>query len=153
MYQTRSLEVIKKSRGQRYGQCCTDWYEAYPWLVLCASRSKAFCGYCCYGKFKGLLTDKNADLAFIDTGFNNWKKALGRFDSTIAALPTLKYLVRQGLALRGHSEIEGNLMQLLLLRTSEYPELKHYMNDGKYFSHDIIISAHDGNVCSEKHSL
>ncbi len=42
------------------------------------------------------------------------------------------------LALRGHSEIEGNLMQLLLLRTSEYPELKHYMNDGKYFSHDII---------------
>ncbi len=56
LYQTRNLEVIKKSRvcyGQRYRQFCTDWYEAYPWLVLCASRSKAFCGYCCYGKFKG----------------------------------------------------------------------------------------------------
>ncbi len=51
-------------------------------------------------------------------------------------------LVRQGLALRGHSEIEGNLMQLLLLRTSEYPELKHYMNDGKYFPHDIINELH-----------
>ncbi len=83
LYQTRSLEVIKKSRvcyEQKYRQFCTDWYEAYSWLVLCASRSKAFCGYCCYGKFKGLLTDKNADLAFIDTRFNNWKKALERFE-------------------------------------------------------------------------
>ena len=53
-------------------------------------------------------------------------------------LTSLKYLVRQGLALRGHSEIEGNLMQLLLLRTSDQPELKHYIDDGKYLSHDII---------------
>ena len=56
----------------------------------------------------------------------------------LVVLTSLKYLVRQGLALRGHSETEGNLMQLLLLRTSDQPELKLYMDDGKYLSHDII---------------
>ena len=29
-------------------------------------------------------------------------------------------------------------MRLLLLRTSDHPELKCYMNGGKYHSHDII---------------
>ena len=56
----------------------------------------------------------------------------------LVVLTSPKYLVRQGLALRGHSETEGNLMQLLLSRTSDQPELKLYMDDGNYLSHDII---------------
>ena len=56
----------------------------------------------------------------------------------LLVLSSLKYLVRQGLALRNHNEIEGNLMQLLLLCTSAHPELKGYINDGKYLSHDVL---------------
>ena len=127
-----------------------QWYTSYLWLILCTTRIKAFCGYCCYGKSRGLLTDKNADLAFTDTRFNNWKKALEPFEHNnrsnaqrevvlkinlpsqpsvsvqlstqhkkeqeirrkmfLIVLSSLKYLVRQGLALCGHREVEGNLM-------------------------------------------
>ena len=181
LHQVKDKGVIKKTRvryGQRFRKFCTDWYGTYPWLVLCSRRLKAFCGYCCYGKYKGILTDKNADQAFTDTGFNNWKKAYERFEQHIYSnahkevvmkidllshpsvdvqvstqrkkeqsvrremflivLSSLKYLVRQGLAIRGHREIEGNLMQLLLLRASDHPELKQYMDNSKCLSHDIL---------------
>ena len=48
-----------------------------------------------------------------------------------AVLSSLKYVLRQGQALRGHDEVEGNLSQLLLLRSSDHPELKQYICDKK----------------------
>ncbi|CAF2781386.1 unnamed protein product [Rotaria sp. Silwood2] len=40
----------------------------------------------------------------------------------------IKFLLRQGLALRGHAEIEGNLIQLLKLRQSDTNELSTWIN-------------------------
>ena len=37
----------------------------------------------------------------------------------LVVIESLKYLLRQGLAIRGHEEIEGNLMQLLLLQSEK----------------------------------
>ena len=56
----------------------------------------------------------------------------------MVVLSSLKHLLRQGSALRGHNEEDGNLMQLLLLRSSDHVHLKQYIGDGKYLSHDII---------------
>ncbi len=53
-------------------------------------------------------------------------------------LSSLRYLVRQGLALRGHHDSEGNLFQLLLCRSEDVSELRKWLKDGKYFSHDIV---------------
>lgn len=53
-------------------------------------------------------------------------------------ISSIKYLVRQGLALRGHEDLEGNLMQLLLLRSEECPGLKQWIKEKKYLSGDII---------------
>ena len=39
-------------------------------------------------------------------------------------LSTLRYLLRQGMAIRGQDELEGNLTQLLLLRSQEIPQLQ-----------------------------
>lgn len=50
----------------------------------------------------------------------------------------VKFLLRQGLALRGHVEIEGNLIQLLKLRQSDTNELSTWISEGNYLSHDII---------------
>ena len=54
---------------------------------------------------------------------------------------TLKYLARQGLAIRGHSEGDGNFTQLLRMRrpTSdlEAPNLFLKKLPGSYTSHDI----------------
>ncbi len=53
-------------------------------------------------------------------------------------LSSLRFLLRQGLAIRGHEEIEGNLMQLLLVRCEDCSDLKQWINDKKYLSSDII---------------
>ena len=50
----------------------------------------------------------------------------------------IKYLLRQGLALRGHVEDEGNLIQLLKLREGDVVGLSTWMKEGNYLSHDII---------------
>ena len=53
-------------------------------------------------------------------------------------LSLLKYLMRQGLATRGHIEDEGNLMQLLKSTAHNDTALKKWLEDGKYLSHEII---------------
>ena len=53
-------------------------------------------------------------------------------------LSSLRYLLRQGLAIRGHVEIEGNLMQLLRLHCEDIPRLKQWLQAKKYLSHDIV---------------
>ncbi len=50
----------------------------------------------------------------------------------------VKYLLRQGLALRGHVEDEGNLIQLLKLREADVDGLSSWIKEKNYLSHDII---------------
>ena len=53
-----------------------DLYRRYPWLHYSVEKDAAFCFYCC----KYLEThdiSEQGELAFIVTGFRNWKKALG----------------------------------------------------------------------------
>ena len=162
VFQVQDVSIINKTQkqqGQRTRQFCRDWYTNYPWLVLCCTRLKAYCAYCRYCSKRGMLRDKLSGKAFISSGFNNWKKALERFEQhaqsnvhkeallkielmeqptviaqlnsmlkrdqaarrefLIVTLSSLKFLVRQGLPIRGHEEIEGNLMQLLLLRAND----------------------------------
>ena len=49
----------------------------------------------------------------------------------------MQFLLRQGLALRGHVEKEGNLTQLLLSLSDGDDILKGWLRDAKYMSHDI----------------
>ena len=171
---------LKKTRKvQGHGrQFCADWFKNRPWLVLCTTRLKAYCAHCRYCIGQGLLNDKQGDLAFITIGFDNWKKALQRFDQhtksslhkeavlkidflkqpnvlaqldgqhkkdqhsrrqmLLVTLSSLRYLLRQGLAIRGHDEAEGNLMQLLLLRSEHIAGLKRYIDDKHYLSGEVV---------------
>ena len=56
----------------------------------------------------------------------------------LKVLSTLRYLVRQGLAIRGHHHDDGNLIQLLNCRSEDITSLRSWMLDRKYLSHDII---------------
>ena len=47
-------------------------------------------------------------------------------------------LLRQGLALRGHDELEGNLLKLLKLRAEDYPLLEQWVKNRKYLSSDVV---------------
>uniref|UniRef100_H3B1Z5 TTF-type domain-containing protein n=1 Tax=Latimeria chalumnae TaxID=7897 RepID=H3B1Z5_LATCH len=68
----------------------------------------------------------------------------------INILSSLQYLSCQGLSVRGHTDEESNLNQLLALLAENIPELKSWLNRTKYrwMSHDIVnemieIMAHD----------
>lgn len=53
-------------------------------------------------------------------------------------ISSLKYLIQQGLAIRGHDDLEGNLRQLMELRAEDCPIIKEWLSSNSYMSHDII---------------
>ena len=61
-----------------------------------------------------------------------------RREGLVQLTTSLMYLLRQGLAIRGHTEVEGNLYQLLKLRSDDSNIVKEWLAEGKYMSHDII---------------
>ena len=56
----------------------------------------------------------------------------------IKVLSSLQYLLRQGLAIRGHKDEESNLYRLLKLRCEDCQELSGWIARHQYMSHDII---------------
>ncbi len=56
----------------------------------------------------------------------------------MAEVSSLRYLLRQGIAFRGHTEVDGNLFQLMQLRSTDIPGLDQWLDNKKYLSHDII---------------
>ena len=53
-------------------------------------------------------------------------------------LSSLKYLARQGMALRGHDQMDSNLIQLLKTRAEDVPELTNWIENKQYLSPVII---------------
>ena len=51
---------------------------------------------------------------------------------------SLRFLLKQGIAIRGHKDNNGNLVQLLHLRSSDCPNLSKWLKNQHYMSHDII---------------
>ncbi|CAF1284178.1 unnamed protein product [Didymodactylos carnosus] len=50
----------------------------------------------------------------------------------------IRYLLRQGLALRGHVDDDGNFTQLLKLREVVVNDFSSWIKEGNYLSHDIL---------------
>ena len=124
---------------------------------MCSTTRKVFCYECrCISKCELLTFSKNSIPAFTSNGFNNWKKAIQKFNNhetshvhceahmkmvtlgqlvlpecfsaqiccaqegrrkaLLTRLSCLWYLLRQGLAVRGHNyDSQGNLRQLLMM--------------------------------------
>ena len=61
-----------------------------------------------------------------------------RRQGLLKQLHGLKYLVRHGMAIRGHKEVEGNLHQLLMMWSNFDSDLKRWISENKYISHDIM---------------
>ena len=166
-----------------------SWYKEHPCVTLCASRLKVFCVYCRYAKAHNLLTFSlhNHD-AFALTGFDNYKKAVEKFNSHSASkahqeavmkcsavsrpsiqsnmdtqlqknqrlrrsglvkqIKAIRFLTRQGLALRGHLDKDGNLYQLPRAWADDDSVVKAWLRAGRFLSHDhvnevITLMGHD----------
>ena len=61
-----------------------------------------------------------------------------RRNMLLKQLHSFIYLLRQGLPIRGHMEGEVNLIQLLEMQSTDFPQMKRWIKDGHYLSHDII---------------
>jgi hypothetical protein len=61
----------------------------------------------------------------------------------------IKFLARQGLALRGNEEMEGNFYQLLLLRSNDVPDLFNWLQRSKAFIHKDIQNEFIQLFCRE----
>ncbi|XP_062511818.1 zinc finger MYM-type protein 1-like [Corticium candelabrum] len=61
-----------------------------------------------------------------------------RREGFLKQLLALKFLLRQGLSIKGHKETEGNLSQLLGVWKSGCPNLQLFLREGKYMSHDVV---------------
>lgn len=59
-------------------------------------------------------------------------------DLFMTELYSIQFLSRQGLALRGHQENEGNLVQLLRSKSNEEPRLNSWIENGKYLSPEVV---------------
>ena len=57
----------------------------------------------------------------------------------LKVVSSVKYLLRQGLAFRGHTETEGNLYQLLLMQAKSDPDMQQWLRRSTSFiSHECI---------------
>ena len=72
---------VKQAIRKKYSRAIqTSWYKSYPWISVCTAQYKIFCVSCRSANDQGLLTfSKRSNLAFIQDGFSNWKKALQKF--------------------------------------------------------------------------
>ena len=61
-----------------------------------------------------------------------------RRHTLVKQLYCLWYLLRQGLAVRGHKEIEGNLYQLLVMVSAYDSEMSTWLREKKYISPAIV---------------
>ena len=55
-----------------------------------------------------------------------------RRSGLLKQITSLRFLLRQGLAIRGHSEDEGNLSQILKLRTEDSDTVQAWLNEEKH---------------------
>ena len=53
-------------------------------------------------------------------------------------LTGMRFFLRQGIALQGHSEREGNLPQLLSAWAGDCEVLRQWMKAARYMSYDIV---------------
>ena len=61
-----------------------------------------------------------------------------RAEMLLKQLSSPKFQLRQGLAIRGHDNQEGNLYQLLKLHSQDSVEMQSWLLQGKYLSPVIV---------------
>ena len=71
----------------------------------------------------------------------------------IAHLNTLKTLLRQGIAIRGHTDEASNIFQFNKDKAIDHPGLNLLLKENQYMSHDILAEQEKNLVLSARKSL
>ncbi|CAF3500966.1 unnamed protein product [Adineta steineri] len=109
----------------------SDWKNALR--ALAQHNSSRFHSECLYISQQ---QSRPSVIARIDTASRQQQEQ--RRQLLMAEASSLQYLLRQGIPFRGHTEVEGNLIQLMRLRSADIPGLHQWLDNKRYLSHDII---------------
>ena len=149
-HQPHAYKYPMQMFGNQQRAFCPFWYSKYSWLHYQESNDSVLCFHCLVADpRKQPEISLNKDYVFCKNGFSNWKKALERFEKHLllsgaskemmntskhsewkqnremlyTIFTSIRFLVRQGLALRGSykgseaadklSEHAYNFIQLL----------------------------------------
>ena len=74
-------------------------------------------------------------------------------EGLIAHLQTMKTLLRQGLPIRGHNDIDSNTRQFNKDKEINNDGLKHLLKENQYMSHDILIEEEEMIVLNARRQL
>ena len=79
-YQPTNFEFPKRTFGNdpKLRSFQSSWFQKYSWLHYNASLDKVFCHTCMKAIRLGKVIASNSEESFTKTGFQNWKKALGK---------------------------------------------------------------------------
>lgn len=66
------------------------------------------------------------------------KLLASRRNALLKQLNAIKFLLRQGIALRGHDDTCGNLHQLLVMLSGDCADVKSWISEKRYMSHEIV---------------
>ncbi|XP_069471952.1 zinc finger MYM-type protein 1-like [Ambystoma mexicanum] len=177
----QTIVVQYQNQKKRVLHFQESWFKDFPWLHYSTKLEGVICFPCAKSAALKLVDlSKNAEQAFVTIGFNNWKKALEKFnkhqnnsahaysvkqlahhkaskpiDSQLwqqvkkqqqdswfclnKIIHTIALLAKQGLALRGHDDKDGNFRQVLEARADDVPCLKQWITSSRaeYLSPDI----------------
>ena len=151
-----SMKVRKKKQGKQSRTFQKSWFDHHRWLTYCTTRNRVFCFYCHKVKLQGGLTfreheksqchreacmkyeasNKPSVVVLADRALN--KEQDTRRTMLLKQLSSLRFLMRQGLAVWGHSDIEGNLHQIMRCRAEDIPKFHQWLEAGKYQSPEIV---------------
>ena len=74
------LAATKRMQGPQARYVQAGWFKQHTWMTLGTSRQKLYCFPCLTAVRRKLMVfSKNADPAFVTSGFCNWRKASERF--------------------------------------------------------------------------
>ena len=149
----RTFNESKKKQGKQSRTFQKSWFDHHRWLTYCTTRNRVFCFYCRKVKLQGGLTfreheksqchreacmkyeasNKPSVVVLADRALK--KEQDTRRTMLLKQLSSLRFLMRQGL---GHSDIEGNLHQIMRCRAEDIPKFHQWLEAGKYQSPEIV---------------
>lgn len=77
----------RKSYGKDMRDFRGAWFEQFHWLEYSVSKNKAYCFYCYL--FKPRKTNHYGSDVFVETGFDNWKRAIEKFTEHVGGVNSL----------------------------------------------------------------
>ncbi|KAG4108988.1 hypothetical protein GLYMA_U031215v4 [Glycine max] len=128
--------------GKSLRRFCPSWFNEFGnWLEYSIEKDVAFC-LCCY-LFRHDFGKQSGGDTFVIEGFTNWNKKERLSSHVGASIDCIHFLLKQGLAFRGHDEStnsanQGNFLELLRFLVEHNESINHVVLENASENHQLI---------------